>query len=132
MPAASPAAAPGGPYRVSLGGMQLRGWRAFPRTVLRAYRALAAARKAPGCVHAELFRRGRLYFALSVWRSEAEMQAYARGAAHGPLMPLAGSLMKSFRNESWDSDTMPDRDAALARWQALGRGAPLATAQRRD
>ena len=105
-------------YWVSIGGMEMKGWGVFVPTVWRTMRALKAARSAQGCVHAEVFRRGRTYFALSVWERRAAMQAYARGKVHGTMMALAPVTMRMFRNESYEAAMVPDKASAMAKWDA--------------
>jgi len=105
------------PYHVSVGGMQIKGWRAFPQVIWNTYRALAAARAAHGCVEARIFRKGRLYFAVSVWDDAAAMQAYAHQGVHKQLMRHASTWMSSFQNLSYTSETVPDNASAEAAWR---------------
>ncbi len=104
-------------YLISIGGMRMKGWRVFPRVVLGTYRALKAARAAEGCAHADIFRKGRTYFALSVWTDLAAMRAFAHGGVHGALMPMARRDMSYFRNESYESAAIPTRRAAREEWE---------------
>ena len=106
---------------VSIGGMEIDGWRHFFRTIRLTMTTLRAARAEQDCLHADIYRVGRRYFALSVWETRSAMQAFARGPAHGPLMAEAPRLMRAFRNHSYESDAIPTRDAARAAWEASGR-----------
>lgn len=105
-------------YHVSIGGMEIRGWRVFPKVIWHTYKALGAARRASGCVEASLFRDGRVYFARSVWRTEAAMKAYAHDGVHKALMRHATDWMTRFENVSYASETIPSDTEARAEWQA--------------
>jgi len=105
-------------YLVSVGGMKIRGWSAFFRVIRSTYAALRAARAAEGCVHADIFREGRRYFAVSVWDSKDAMKAFAHTGVHGALMRDQAKLMVDFVNHSYESDSIPTRAQASAIWHA--------------
>jgi len=104
-------------YHVSVGGMKMRGWRVFARVIWLTYKALRAARAAPGCVHADIFRVGHRYFAVSVWEDEAAMKAYAHKGVHGDLMREHAGKLVDFTNVSYQCDHIPTRTEAQDAWQ---------------
>lgn len=109
-------------YHVAIGGMKIRGWSVFFRVIRMTYAALKAARAADGCVHADIFRDGRRYFALSVWQSRDAMKTYARAGVHGDLMQSQSALLVDFVNHSYQSDRIPTRTEAKRLWrEATGR-----------
>lgn len=104
-------------YHVSIGGMKMRGWRVFFRVIRMTYAALKAAKVHPGCVHADIFRDGQRYFAMSVWDDEAAMKAYAHGGIHAQLMAHRHDWFAHFKNHSFKLDTIPSRAEAMAMWR---------------
>ena len=104
-------------YHVSVGGMKMRGWRVFARVIWLTYKALRAAKAAPGCVHADIFRDGRRYFAMSVWTDEAAMKAYAHRGVHADMMRGHARMLVDFTNVSYQCDTIPTRTEAQSAWQ---------------
>ncbi len=105
-------------YHVSVGGMKMRGWSVFFRVIRMTYRALKAARRADGCVHADIFRDGRRYFAFSVWDDEGAMKAYAHSGVHAQLMAQRHAWFAHFKNHSFALDHVPSRQEAQALWEA--------------
>ncbi len=106
-------------YLVSIGALRPRGFLSLLRVVRLSSRALKAARVSPGCVSASVFRAGGQYFALSVWDGPAQMQAYARGPVHGPIMRNNRALLASFKSVSYPADHIPSQAEASAHWFAV-------------
>ena len=104
-------------YYVSVGGMQLRHWTKYFPMIRMTLKALKAARAKPGCVHADIFKRDGIYFAVSVWESQDAMKAFAHEGTHGELMRRAPELMKMFHNYSYHCEAQPDRDKAVLAWR---------------
>ncbi|MBS8228310.1 hypothetical protein [Vannielia litorea] len=104
---------------VALGVMQPRGFRALFRIFPGTYRALRSARWQDACVAAQIFRRGRLYYAMSVWEEWGEMRDWARRDGHGAVARLAETQMVRFRNHSWETDEVPSREEARRRWAEI-------------
>jgi hypothetical protein len=73
---------------ISLTRLRLRHPRFFPRFIWYAAASLKQARRAPGCVFAQVRATGGLTFwTLSAWQSEAAMKAYMVSGAHLKAMP---------------------------------------------
>jgi len=101
---------------VSIGGLTVRHWSTLPKFFWLASRTLKQAKAAPGCVHAELFKKGKTYFALSVWEQPADMKRYAQNGLHAEVMVRAAETTISARNHSYQSERVPSRDAAYQCW----------------
>ena len=84
----------------AIGGMQLQHWTGYFRIILPTMKVLNAAKAAPSCVHADTFKSGAVFFAVSVWNNKEEMQAFAKSGLHGELSGLAMSKMALFYNHS--------------------------------
>lgn len=113
---------------VSIGGMQLKkNWLGYFRIIGPTFKVLRAAKRDPNCVSADIFRSGKVYFALSVWRDRDSMVAFGRSGLHGQLTGVAMAHMAMFYNHSAPFDAVPTRDAAVEAWTAAmaergGRG----------
>ena len=103
---------------VAIGGMQLKRWTSYFRILLPTLRVLKAAKRAEGCVHADSFKAGKVFFAVSAWDSEDRMKEFAQGGLHGQLTDVAMDHMAMFFNHSEGFEDVPDREACVAAWQA--------------
>ena len=104
---------------VSIGGMTVRSFGVLPGFVWNTYRALRAARRAPGCIDVQIFRQGRLYFALSVWDDADAMKAYAHTDVHAYLMTRIRDYTDFFKNVSYTADAPPSAAEAEAHWRGI-------------
>ena len=50
----------------AIGGMQLNRWTGYFKIILPTMRVLKAAKATEGCVHADTFKAGDVFFAVSV------------------------------------------------------------------
>ena len=103
---------------VSIGGMQLKRWTGYFRIILPTMRVLKAAKRAEGCVHADTFKAGSVFYAVSAWDSQERMQGFARAGLHGQLTDMAMDQMAMFFNHSQAFESLPDRKACVAAWEA--------------
>lgn len=103
---------------VSIGGMQLRAWSAYVRIIVPTMKVLRAAKRTDGCLNADTFKSGDVFFAVSVWHSAAQMQEFARTGLHGRLTRLAMRDMAMFYNHSQPFDAVPTREDAAAAWRS--------------
>ena len=85
---------------VSIGGMQLKRWTGYFRIILPTMRVLKAAKRTEGCVHADTFQAGSVFYAVSAWDSQERMQGFARAGLHGQLTDMAMDQMAMFFNHS--------------------------------
>lgn len=81
-------------------------------------KVLKAAKRTEGCVHADTFKAGDVFFAVSVWESKAQMQSFAKSGLHGQLAQVAMDQMALFYNHSQASEAVPDRAASVSIWKA--------------
>jgi hypothetical protein len=98
--------------------MQLKRWTGYFKIILPTMKVLKAAKHTDGCLHADTFKAGSVFFAVSVWETKDQMQAFARGGLHGQLTQVAMDQMAMFYNHSEPFDAIPDRDASVASWKA--------------
>lgn len=103
-------------FLVSVGGLEVAGFRHLFGFFKLAFATRAQAKTADGNISVDLFRRGRVYFVVSVWHSMADMQRFARSDGHGELMKNGSALVKSSTNVHFQSATLPTRDEAFVRW----------------
>lgn len=103
---------------VSVGGMRLRHWTGYFRIIIPTLRMRRAAKADPRCLHADTFKEGDAFFAMSVWQDREAMADFANAGLHGALAPLAHRHMDFFHNHSFASDTIPSRKEARAIWDA--------------
>ena len=103
-------------YLVSIGSLRPQHWTSVFRVFRLGSRALRAALAAPGCVHAAVFRRGKRYYAYSVWESPAAMKAYATTGVHGEMMRGKLGFLTEFKSIAYPADHIPSPDAACTRW----------------
>ena len=103
---------------VAIGGMQLKHWSGYFKIILPTLRVLKAAKRTQGCVHADTFKAGDVFFAVSVWEDADQMQAFARSGLHGQLTQIAMDQMALFFNYSKPFDEVPDREESVSAWKA--------------
>lgn len=101
----------------AIGGMQLKHWTGYFRIILPTLKVLKEAKRTEGCVHAETFKAGDVYFAVSVWETREQMQSFARSGLHGRLVLTALDEMALFYNYSTDLEAIPDRNESEALWR---------------
>jgi hypothetical protein len=102
----------------AIGGQQLKRWTGYFKIILPTLKVFKAAKNTDGCVHADTFKDGNVFFAVSVWESREKMQAFAKAGLHGDLAGLAMDHMAMFFNHTEEFDTVPDRQACVAAWKA--------------
>lgn len=105
-------------YTVSIGGSQAKGFRsmfAFYRLTFRCY---LQARKHPECVKVGLTRRGKTFFALSIWSNREGMKDYAQSGQHFDAMQQRRKIMSQFYNKSYESEAIPSIKNAITEWRA--------------
>ena len=102
----------------AIGGMQLKRWSGYFRIIWPTLKVLNAAKRAPGCLHAETFKDGHVFFAVSVWQTQTQMQDFARTGLHGRLTAMAMTEMKLFYNHSRYFNDIPTRRQSVAAWKA--------------
>ena len=76
-------------------------------------------KKTDGCVKAEMFRSGQVYFAVSVWESVEQMCAFAQGGLHGKLTDMTMDNMALFYNHTHEFDEVPTRAQTVAIWHTM-------------
>lgn len=105
-------------YLAAIGAVRIKPW-AAPLFFLHAGRALRAAQTAPGCVFAGTRMHDGKAFSLTVWKSPAEMKAYAHGAGHAQAMKWAWLTATTFRFCHFQVEEPPHWDDAIARWNKM-------------
>ena len=109
-------------HLVVVGRFELR---AHANRVLFAFmgwRALRQAMMAEGCRRALVRSESdRLYYVLGVWESAAAMRAYRDGGWFARTMRWFGEGRLDRRFTCWKADTLPERDAAIERFEMLVR-----------
>lgn len=101
----------------AIGGMRLKHWSGYFRIIIPTMKVLKAAKRADGCVKAETFKAGDVFFALSFWESEEQMQTFAKGGLHGRLTDVAMDQMALFYNHTHVFDEIPNRQVAVSVWK---------------
>ena len=101
----------------AIGGMQLKSMWGYFKVIVPTLKVLKAAKATDGCVHAETYKHGDVFFAVSVWENEAQMQEFARTGLHGELMPEAMKHLGMFYNHSAECTETPSRDEMAAMWR---------------
>ena len=102
----------------AIGGMQLNRWTGYFKIILPTMRVLKAAKATEGCVHADTFKAGDVFFAVSVWETDDQMRTFARDGLHGQLTQVAMSQMRLFFNHSAHVETVPSREQAVDIWKS--------------
>ncbi|MDJ0824889.1 MAG: hypothetical protein QNJ16_05235 [Rhodobacter sp.] len=82
--------------------------------------SLRQARRAQGCLFAEVRPADGRYFSLTAWESPAAMKRYARSWPHRIAMARAAVLATESRFHHFHAEGPPDWTDALARWRAAG------------
>lgn len=103
-------------FLVSVGGLEVAGLRHLWGFFKLALGMRKQAQNAKGNISVDLFRRGHLYFVVSVWHSPVDMKNFAHSGAHGDLMHAGSDLIKSSFNVHYQSTTLPTRDEAFEFW----------------
>ena len=101
---------------VSIGGMQLKRWTGYFRIIVPTLKVLKAAKATSGCVHADTFKDGKVFFAVSVWETPEQMTNFARSGLHGHLMQTAMDHIAMFYNHSQPFDDVPSRQESVTAW----------------
>ena len=102
----------------AIGGMQLKRWTGYFRIIWPTMKVLRAAKRADGCVHADTFKDGDVFFAVSVWEDSEKMRDFASSGLHGQLSGMAMDQMRLFFNHTETFEGVPDRAACVAAWKA--------------
>ena len=103
-------------YYAAIGGMQLKRWTGYFHIIIPTMKVLRAAKTAQGCVHADTFKSGKVFFAVSVWEDADLMRSFAQSGLHGQLTDMAMSQMALFYNHTQSFEAIPDRDSAVSAW----------------
>lgn len=103
---------------VAIGGMQLKRWTGFFKIIVPTMKVLRAAKGSDGCHHADTFKSGDVFFAVSVWETQEQMQTFATSGLHGRLTSVAMDQMALFYNYSLELGAVPSRSEAAALWKA--------------
>ncbi len=114
------------PY-AAIGGMQLKHWTGYLKIIGPTVRLLFQAKRMSGCLKADMFKSGSVYFAVSVWDNEEEMKQFARNGLHKELMGMATETMSVFHNHTHQFEDIPTREQSVKQWnetmkQRSGRG----------
>ena len=102
----------------AIGGMQLKSWTGYFKIIWPTIRVLGQAKKADGCIHADMFKDQNVYFAVSVWKSTDAMRAFANSGLHSSLKEMAMDTMSVFHNHTKECDEIPNRKQCVEYWQA--------------
>lgn len=100
----------------SIGGVTVKGLLQLPRFFRLGFAAKKAAFAMDECQSVDLFRRGRLFFAMSVWDSPAAMKTYGQSGVHARFMERDAWIFTSTFNTVLQSEIPPTRDGAVAHW----------------
>lgn len=103
---------------VAVGGIELNSKLGAIKFFWHAMKSLKAAKVSVGCVHAEIFRDGDVFFALSVWQTAEDMAAYGRSKEHANAMRKTKGIVHSAVNHHYEAETVPYRAEAVAAWRA--------------
>ena len=103
-------------YWHSIGGIKVNGMMNLPRFFRLAFQAKKAALGVDGCVDVQLFRRGRIFFVLSVWNDPVTMKRFAHSDAHQRFMKEEAKLFLSSHNTIRQSDAFLSQDEAVLIW----------------
>ncbi len=102
----------------AIGGMQLKRWSGYFKIIIPTMRVLRAAKRAKGCINADTFKMGDVFFAVSVWENKEQMRAFAKGGLHGQLTEVAMDQMALFYNYSKTFKSAPNRIESVSAWKA--------------
>ena len=101
----------------AIGGMQLKRWTGYFRIIMPTMKVLRAAKRTQGCVLADTFKAGDVFFAVSVWQSKEQMKTFAKSGLHGQLTHVATDQMALFYNYTHKFDGVPNRNECVSAWQ---------------
>ncbi len=102
---------------VSIGGIELKSKGTSLRFFWYALKTLRIAKKSRGCLHASIFQESNVYFALSVWDTPEDKQAYGRSESHVSAVRKTGKLVVSATNHSYETSALPERSDVIAAWR---------------
>jgi len=105
-------------FIAAIGGLRLKHWRHGPEFTLRTSLVLRQARADGGCVHAEVFPRGDLYFSLTLWRDKPAMYAFSTSGAHLGAMQAALRLSTPLHFHHFECELPPSTEEAYQLWKA--------------
>ena len=105
---------------VSVTGLQLKSLLHLPRFYWHATRAFRQARTADGLLFADARTLEQFHHTLTVWRDRASMHSYLRAGAHRKAMRAFPSIATGMVY-GYESEQVPDWEAALAEWHQHGR-----------
>jgi len=105
-----------------IGGLRVRAAWAAPEFAFRSFLALRQARRAQGCLGAQVFPGPEGFFSLTLWDSAAAMKTYATTGAHGRLLRRAPVIAEVFRFHHFPAEVMPEPAEARAHWYAAQHG----------
>jgi hypothetical protein len=102
--------------------LRVRSLRFLPQFLLGTYRSLAQARRADGCLAADVrATSGRVFWTRTLWRDGAAMRAYMIGGAHRTVMPKLLHWCDEASLADWEHATLPEWADAEARLRSSGR-----------
>ena len=104
-------------FIVSVGGLEVVGLRNLWNFFKLALSLRTVAMAAKGNIAVDIFRNGRVFYVVSVWHSKEEMRAFAQSGEHGEIMRKGLRLIKSSKNISYSSSTLPTRAGAISLWE---------------
>ena len=102
----------------SVGGVKVRGLHRLPWFFLLAFAARKAALNSDGCIAVDLFRRGRIFFVVSVWATRDDMRTYVQQGAHRKFMAHRDTLFHFANNTVFEIESQPTRKQALRVWDS--------------
>lgn len=100
---------------VSITGFRTRSALHAPAFWLHAFRSMAQARAAEGCLSAEARSIEGVHHTVTFWRDEAAMRAFLGAGAHGRAM-RAFRALGGGATLGYAADSAPDWAEARARW----------------
>jgi hypothetical protein len=105
---------------VAVTGLKLHGPLHLPGFWWHAVRSMVQARRTPGNLLAASRKVAGWQHTLTVWQDRAAMRTFVASAPHRAAMLAAGKLGVS-RTCSFEAESAPDWDQALAYWQDPAR-----------
>ena len=102
--------------------LRIRSFRFFPPFIVGAFRSLLQARRADGCLAADVRTiRGRVFWTRSLWRDAAAMRGFLGGGVHRTVMPKLLHWCDEASLVDWEQDTLPSWPEAEAHLREHGR-----------
>lgn len=110
---------------LSITGMQVKSYSAFPQFFYHAFPSLRQAARAPGNISTTATSYKGIQFTMSVWENREYMLQYLHTGAHLQAMKIGsnvGSYVKVF-GDWWDTDqnALPNWNQARRLWEKYGR-----------